>query len=110
LIFYVFTVNKRNNYLRGDKNIAARNSYNNDGAISVLSNPNSNKKRIFDGTSEKELMKAMSTYLNQTGAGDYNLPNLTGEKVHIAGIKSNPNWTFQSRTKLSWFPSRHVDF
>lgn len=39
------------------------------------------KRRIVDGTSEKELMKAMSTFLNRTGAGDYNLPNLTGEKI-----------------------------
>lgn len=31
-------------------------------------------RRIVDGTSEKELMKAMSTYLNTTGAADYNLP------------------------------------
>ena len=55
-------------------------------------------------------MKAMSTYLNQTGAGDYDLPNLTGEKICIAGKKTNPNWTFQSRTKLAWFPERKVDF
>ena len=34
---------------------------------------NSNK-RITDGTSEKELIKAMGTYLNKTGAADYNLP------------------------------------
>jgi hypothetical protein len=31
-------------------------------------------RRIVDATSEKELMKAMSTYLNTTGAADYNLP------------------------------------
>ena len=54
----------------------------------------STKRRIFDGTSEKELMKAMSTYLNKTGAGDYNMPNLIGEKIHIAGKKTNPNWSF----------------
>ena len=32
------------------------------------------KRRIWDGTSQKELLKAMSTYLNKTGAGDYSLP------------------------------------
>ena len=52
----------------------------------------------------------MSTYLNQTGAGDYNLPGLTGEKVADSNKKSNPNWSFQSRTKLAWFPGRNVDF
>jgi hypothetical protein len=39
-------------------------------------------------------MKAMSTYLNQTGAGDYNMPNLIGEKINISGKKTNPNWSF----------------
>ena len=78
---------------------------------SVLSGTmRSTKRRMFDGTSEKELMKAMSTYLNQTGAGDYNLPNLIGDKIHVAGKVTNPNWSFQSRTNLSWFPERHVDF
>lgn len=37
-------------------------------------------RRIVDGTSERELMKAMSTYLNKAGAADYNLPDLTGKK------------------------------
>lgn len=61
---------------------------------SVLSNPTSTKRRKFDGTSEKELMKAMSTYLNQTGAGDYNLPNLIGDKIVMSNKKTNPNWSF----------------
>lgn len=34
-----------------------------------------------DGTSQIEIQKAMATYLNKTGAGDYNLPKLTGEKI-----------------------------
>lgn len=38
-------------------------------------------RRVNDGTGEKELTKAMSTYLNKTGAADYNLPKLTGEKI-----------------------------
>ena len=61
---------------------------------SVISNSNSNKKRIFDGTSEKEVLKAMSTYLNQTGAGDYNLPGLIGGKVSQSTKRTNPNWSF----------------
>jgi|DEB0MinimDraft_12_1074336.scaffolds.fasta_scaffold76239_1 hypothetical protein len=31
----------------------------------------SEKKRMWDGTSEKELLKAMSTFLNCTSPGDY---------------------------------------
>jgi hypothetical protein len=49
-------------------------------------------------------MKAMSTYLNQTGAGDYNLPTLIGDKIAVSTKKTNPNWSFQSRTALAWFP------
>ena len=60
----------------------------------MISNANSTKKRIFDGTSEKELIKAMSTYLNQTGAGDYNLPGLMGGKVSVSTKRTNPNWSF----------------
>ena len=57
------------------------------------------KRRIVDGTSEKELMKAMSTFLNVTGAGDYNLQKLTGEKIIVSGKKNVPSWTLKDRTK-----------
>jgi len=68
------------------------------------------KRRITDGTSEKELMKAMSTFLNKTGAGDYNLPVLTGENIVVSNKKNQPNWSLKDRTKLSWFAGRDVDF
>lgn len=42
------------------------------------------KKRIQDGTSDKEVYKAMSTFLNPSGAADYNLPKLTGEKIMVS--------------------------
>ena len=42
------------------------------------------KRRVNDATSEKELMKAMSTYLNRTGAADYNLPKMTGERIMVS--------------------------
>ena len=45
-------------------------------------------------------MKAMSTFLNRTGAGDYNLPVLTGEKISVAGKINQPNWSLKDRTKL----------
>lgn len=43
---------------------------------------------MVDGTSERELMKAMSTFLNRTGAGDYNLPVLTGENISVTGKRN----------------------
>ena len=54
----------------------------------------SDSRRINDGTNPRELLKAMSTYLNETGAGDYNLPALLGEKITQSNKKTNPNWTF----------------
>ena len=51
-------------------------------------------KRIVDGTNPRELLKAMSTYLNETGAGDYNLPVLLGERIADSNKKTNPDWSF----------------
>ena len=68
------------------------------------------KKRMIDGTSDIEIRKAMATYLNRTGAGDYNLPKLTGEKIVESNRKNSPGWSFKEKTKLSWFPGRNVDF
>ena len=42
-------------------------------------------RNMRDGTSDKENMKAMTTYLNRTGAADYNLPKMTGERIMLAG-------------------------
>jgi hypothetical protein len=55
-------------------------------------------------------MKAMSTFLNATGPTDYNLPKLTGERISVSNKVNMPSWGMQSRTKMSWFPGRHVDF
>ena len=52
----------------------------------------------------------MSTYLNVTGAADYNLPILTGEKIVVSNKRNQPSWGMQSRTKMSWFPERNTDF
>ena len=43
---------------------------------------------IKDATSDKELYKAMSTYLNRTGAADYNLPKMTGEKIMVSNKRN----------------------
>lgn len=68
------------------------------------------KRRINDATSDKELYKAMTTYLNKSGAADYNLPVMTGEKIMHSAKKNIPKWGLHDRTKLSWFPGRDVDF
>jgi hypothetical protein len=73
-------------------------------------NRGSIKKRMTDGTSNIEINKAMATYLNRTGAGDYNLPKLTGEKIVESNRKNLPSYSFKEKTKLSWFPGRNVDF
>ena len=39
------------------------------------------KPDMFDGTSIRELNKALSTYLNAVGPGDYNLKSLTGTTI-----------------------------
>ena len=66
--------------------------------------------RITDGTSERELIKAMGTFLNRTGAADYNLPSMIGERLMDASKNNFPSWNLHSKTKLSWFPGRDVDF
>lgn len=68
------------------------------------------KRRINDATSKKELFKAMSTFLNRTGAADYNLPKMTGEKIMVSNKRNGPKWNFHDKTKLAWFPGRDVDF
>jgi len=67
-------------------------------------------RNIKDATSDKELFKAMSTYLNRTGAADYNLPKMTGEKIMVSNKRNGQTWNFHDRTKLAWFPGRDVDF
>ena len=67
----------------------------------------SDKKRMTDGTQPKELLKAMSTYLNGVGAGDYNLPTLLGDRIADSNKKSFPQWSFQSRNKLGWYKANN---
>lgn len=49
----------------------------------------------------------MSTYLNETGAGDYNLPILLGEPIAQSNKKTNPEWSFQGRNKLGWYKANN---
>jgi len=55
-------------------------------------------------------MKAMSTFLNCTGAGDYILPDLIGKNALESKHRNSPSITFKSNTKMPWFPNHYVDF
>jgi len=64
----------------------------------------------MQGTSGKNLSRAISTYLNQTGPGDYNLPRLFGEPNVETQKRTNPAFTFRSRVRLPWSPEHKIDF
>lgn len=69
------------------------------------------KRRMWDGTSDRELMKAMSTFLNCTGAGDYNLPDLIGRNTLESKQINSPSFSFKQKSKkLAWFPNHYTDF
>lgn len=67
---------------------------------------------MYTGTSKHANEVALSQYLNPTGAGDYDLPKLTGGHFNISDSKNknNPNYTMRRKDKLSWFPERVVNF
>lgn len=52
----------------------------------------------------------MSTFLNKTSAADYNLPKMTGSKIMVSNKKNQPSWNLHSKTKISWFPGRDIEF
>lgn len=79
---------------------------------SIISQNDSINNRVSHGTSPKQIHRAFKTYLNITGAGDYNLPTKFGSTSRESLKKNQPVYTFKGsdRTKLTWFPQRHVDF
>lgn len=82
-------------------------------ARSIPSSPRGNHhqpRRITDGTSVHALELAMSQYLNGTGAGDYEVPVLTGGKTVESKRRNIPSYSIQHKNKLSWFPERKVNF
>ena len=72
-------------------NVSERNS---NAQLSQMTSPYGGQKRLTDGTSVKAIEKAMASYLNSTGAGDYDMPKLTGEKISISNKRNPPNWSF----------------
>lgn len=65
---------------------------------------------LIQGTSGKNLSRAISTYLNQTGPGDYNLPRMFGEPSIETQKRTNPAFSIRSRVRLPWSPEHKVDF
>ena len=54
--------------------------------------------------------KALKTYLNGTGVGDYELAKSLGDKMVESSKVNLPNWSLKGRVKMGWFPQRNTDF
>lgn len=52
----------------------------------------------------------MNKYLNPVGAADYDIKGFFGKQSQVSNKRNPPSFTLPSKTKLSWFPYRHVDF
>ena len=68
------------------------------------------RKRLTDGTSQRELERAQELYINRISPDAYNLPKLTGVRQIETNKGNSPLYSFRSRTKLTYFPGRDVDF
>eukprot|EP00347_Sterkiella_histriomuscorum_P018266 403346166 len=64
---------------------------------------------IHQGSSA-DLHKALSTYLNQTGPGDYNLKSYIGSQIMEGSKRSGPSFSIKQKTKTTWFPENAVAF
>ena len=53
-----------------------------------------------------KLHRRLKPYMNETGPGDYNVPEFTGTKSVLAEKKTGPSFTFGSRTKKIQFISK----
>ena len=72
--------------------------------------PSLQLRRMFDGTSQKELDRASNLYLNKTGPCEYTLPAMTGRRLMLSDKHNTPSYALRSRTKLGWLPGRTVEF
>ena len=55
---------------------------------SVMSNNDSVQNKLSHGTSPKAIARAFKSYLNITGAGDYDLPSLFGSFIRESDKKN----------------------
>lgn len=58
----------------------------------------------MSGTSMDNLMKALKTYQNDVGPGQYNQPSLTGKNSQITSIKNVPSFSIGVKLGISVNP------
>lgn len=68
------------------------------------------KMKIFTGTTEQEHEKALRTYMNEIGPGQYSLPPLTGRHSIESKRRNIPYISFGSKTKAPWHEEFHSEF
>ena len=57
------------------------------------------------------MLRAMDTYMNQTGPSDYDLPELFGKRLTKSDMVNQKSYSFKNgRIKLAWFPEHHTEF
>ncbi|CDW87071.1 UNKNOWN [Stylonychia lemnae] len=60
--------------------------------------------------SSSDLDRALSTYLNPVGPGQYNLKSLIGNQIIEGPMRNGPCYSLKKKTNTSWFPEMKVDF
>lgn len=62
------------------------------------------------GTSQKEINRALSSFLNRIGPGQYDPPSYIGKQPIEGNKKSPPEYSFKQKTKLAAFREYAVVF
>ena len=58
------------------------------------------QKSLISGTTMENLMRALKTYQNNVGPGQYHQPSLTGRNTQISGIKNVPSFSIGSPLQI----------
>lgn len=66
------------------------------------------KRQSRNPDDQSGLKKALSTYLNVTGPGDYNIKSFIGTQIVEGVKKSSPSYSIKQKTKITWFPEHGV--
>lgn len=75
-----------------------------------ITNRSVNNNKLFTGTTDQETDKALRTYMNEIGPGQYNLPSLTGRHSLESKRRNIPSISFGGKTKAPWHSEFHTDF
>ena len=59
---------------------------------------------------KKDLKKALRTYLNTAGPGDYEMTSQFGSHSRIGQARNGPSHTLKTKTKLAYFPDYAKEF